>query len=58
MPVKATGKRMTKKTSKVLKQRDRYECSVCGLVVSVDEPCGCMEAHEIICCGKAMRKKK
>jgi hypothetical protein len=30
-------------------------CEVCGLVVTVDEACGCAEAHEIICCGEAMK---
>ncbi|MFN3740519.1 MAG: hypothetical protein ACK4TF_07605 [Thermodesulfovibrionales bacterium] len=58
MPVKTAGKKSTKRRTKGLKQGDRYECSVCGLVVSVDELCGCMEAHEIMCCGKAMKKKK
>lgn len=57
MPVK-TKKRISKRTSKGLKKGDRYECTVCGLVISVDELCGCTEAHEIICCGKAMKKKK
>ncbi len=35
-----------------------YECEVCGLAVVVDEVCGCVEAHEIICCGEAMKEKK
>lgn len=58
MPSKITKKKSTKKTLKIKKGGEKYKCSVCGLVVSVDEPCGCVEAHEIICCGKAMIRGK
>jgi len=37
---------------------DKYSCSVCGLIVSVDEECGCIETCEIICCGEQMETKK
>jgi hypothetical protein len=37
---------------------DAYACEVCGLAVSVDEDCGCVDVHDIICCGKPMTKKK
>ena len=33
-------------------------CGVCGLAVTIDEDCGCVETHEIICCGKPMKAKK
>jgi hypothetical protein len=36
---------------------DAYECEVCGLVVTVDEPCGCVDVCDIICCGKPMKAK-
>ena len=36
---------------------DSYVCEVCGLAVSVDEVCGCVEACDIICCGKPMKAK-
>ena len=36
---------------------DVLECGVCGFSVTVDEECGCVEAHEIICCGKTMKAK-
>jgi len=36
---------------------DSYVCDVCGLVVTVDEVCGCIDAHEILCCEKPMRKR-
>jgi len=34
-----------------LRKGDLLTCEVCGLVVSVDEACGC-EVGEIICCKK------
>ena len=37
---------------------DSYLCGVCGLSLIVDEDCGCMEAHEILCCGEPMKAKK
>ncbi len=35
---------------------DTYQCDVCGLAVTVDEACGCSEAHELICCSEPMRR--
>ncbi len=59
MPVKTTKKATPKKKSTPkLKEGDRYECTVCGLVVTVDELCGCVETCDIICCGKQMKKKR
>ena len=43
-------KKMTKGTS--------YACEVCGLVVSVDEACGCVDVCDIVCCGRPMRERK
>jgi len=34
---------------------DAYSCEVCGLVVSVDEECGCVSVCDIICCGEPMK---
>ena len=31
----------------------RYTCGVCGLVVTVDEVCGC-DVCDLICCGEPM----
>ncbi len=63
---KATAKKTTAK--KIVKQAgrkkkevtpgDKYSCSVCGLIVSVDEECGCIETCDIICCGEQMKTKK
>ncbi|MBM4333103.1 MAG: hypothetical protein FJ117_18115 [Deltaproteobacteria bacterium] len=36
---------------------DVYACQVCGLAVTVDEVCGCIEACDIICCQAPMQKK-
>ena len=35
-----------------------YACGVCGLAVTVDEVCGCVESHDIICCDTPMKKKR
>jgi rubrerythrin len=42
-------------SKKKVKAGERYSCEVCGLVVSVDEVCGCVDACDIICCGEQMR---
>ncbi len=54
-PVKKT---MKKPAAKAVKKGARYACGVCGLVVAVDQACGCSEAHELICCDRVMKKKK
>ena len=36
------------------KKGDKYECGECGLVVLVEDPCGC-EPCEIVCCGEPMK---
>jgi hypothetical protein len=41
-----------------VKAGDQYKCSVCGLVVSVDETCGCVEKCDILCCDTQMKKKR
>ena len=41
-----------------VKAGDQYKCSVCGLVVSVDETCGCVETCDIMCCDTQMKKKR
>ena len=52
-------KKVAKKVSKKgVKKGDAYKCTVCGLVVTVDEVCGCVDACDIICCEKAMKPKK
>jgi hypothetical protein len=49
-PAEGVGKRMS--------PGEQYSCEVCGLIVSIDEACGCVEAHDIICCGEEMKAKR
>jgi hypothetical protein len=58
---KATAKKATAKKSTVKrnpKVGDTYACEVCGLSVMIDEDCGCVDAHDIICCSEPMKKKR
>jgi hypothetical protein len=41
----------------VKKKGEKYECEDCGLVVLVEDPCGC-ESCELVCCGKPMKPAK
>lgn len=45
-------------SKKKIAKGDPYVCEVCGLAVSVDEVCGCVDVCDIICCGKPMKEKK
>jgi hypothetical protein len=72
MPVKKTTKKTAKKAPAKKKKKvapkkkaaaktkkgQAYECHVCGLRVVVDNICGCVEEHALICCKKAMKKKR
>ena len=63
---KTTGKKAPTKKTPVkkaatggkAKAAEGYVCGVCGFAVSVDEDCGCAEAHDIICCSEPMKKKR
>ena len=55
MAVKKAIKKVAKKS---VKKGDVYKCGVCGLAVTVDEICGCVDTCDIICCEKQMRPKK
>ncbi len=50
-------RKKTKGASRV-KKGTRYACDECGLVVTVSEPCGCVEAHDLVCCGEPMKPKR
>jgi hypothetical protein len=57
----AKGKETTtKKTAakKKVTKGDTYVCEVCGLAVTVDEECGCVDVCDNICCGKPMKERK
>lgn len=54
-PVKATARSTAKKK---VARGDAYVCGVCGLAVTVDEECGCVDVCDIICCGQPMKARK
>ena len=39
------------------KKGEQYKCEECGLVVLVQDDCGCQEC-DIICCGAPMKQVK
>ena len=39
------------------KKKPKLVCGVCGFAVTVDNVCGCIEEHTLLCCGKAMAEK-
>lgn len=47
----------TKKGKKV-KKNQKYECQECGLVISIDECCGCADYCDLMCCGAPLRLVK
>jgi hypothetical protein len=51
--------RIVKKTAAKRKTAGRkprkLECKDCGLVLSVDELCGCKDLSNVTCCGVPMR---
>lgn len=58
-PKKTTAaKKAVKKTSSKKKKKMEvgacYECSVCGLEISVEKACDCDDACDIMCCGEPM----
>ena len=53
---KATTKKPAKK--KQLKKDDKLVCQQCGLVVTIDDVCGCMDVCDLICCGTEMKAKR
>ncbi len=57
MPEKKKTRKSPQK-KKELKAGSRYKCSVCGLAVTVDEVCGCVDYCDIICCGEQMKPAK
>ena len=55
---KTTAKKTAPKKQKELKSGSHYECGVCGLAVTVDEVCGCVDFCDIICSGQQMKPTK
>ena len=59
-PVATKKKAVAKKSRSrsVTSRGDLYMCQECGLVVTVDEMCDCVDVCDIICCGEPMTFKK
>ncbi len=55
---KKAVKKTAPKKQKELKAGARYVCDSCGLSMTVDNPCGCTDFCDIICCGEQMKQKK
>jgi hypothetical protein len=51
-------KKVSPKKQKDLKAGGQYQCGVCGLAVTVNEVCGCVDFCDIICCGEQMKPLK
>jgi len=51
----ATKKPIVKKAAP--RVGSKYSCTDCGLVVVVDEDCGCATV-DLVCCGTPMKKKR
>jgi hypothetical protein len=59
MVQKKAAKNVSKKAvKKAVKKGEGYNCTVCGLAVTVDEVCGCIDYCDIVCCGKEMKAKR
>jgi len=59
MAVKKTSRKAAKPKAKPgskPKAKAGLECRVCGYRVVVDEACGCVEEHILLCCGRPMSK--
>jgi len=39
------------------KKGTKYKCDECGVVMVVDEPCGCAPC-DLVCCGEPMKEVK
>jgi hypothetical protein len=55
---KPAAKTKKKTTGSAMKKGSKLQCRVCGMSITVDEVCGCIEAHDIMCCGTEMKPKK
>jgi rubrerythrin len=57
MPAKKAHKSSKKgaaKSKKKLGNGSKLVCNECGLILTVDEMCGCDDYCDVICCGEQM----
>ena len=45
-----------KKAAPKPKKAPKLECSVCGYRLVIDQSCGCVEEHLLLCCDQPMNK--
>ncbi len=57
MAAKKTEKKSAQKKTGTSKG-SKYTCNECGIVVTVDEVCNCVDVCDLICCGEQMQPKK
>lgn len=57
-PKKTVKAKKVAKPKATKKKGPALECGICGYRVIVDQTCGCVEEHALICCGQPMTKKK
>ncbi len=53
--VDPSPRRRSEMPAKTVSKGETLSCTTCGLVLVVDEVCGCAEAHEVICCEQPMQ---
>ena len=58
MPEKKDTTEKKALSKKKVTKGDSYACGVCGLAVTVDQSCGCVDFCDIICCGRPMKAQK
>lgn len=56
-PAKKTVARKAAPGKTSINKGSKYQCAVCGMGITVDKTMGYVGLHEIICCGKAMKRK-
>jgi len=54
---KAAPKKTAKTKASAKKKAPALQCGICGYRVIVDQACGCVEEHALVCCGQPMAKK-
>ncbi|MHB9155146.1 MAG: hypothetical protein ACYC5N_05555 [Endomicrobiales bacterium] len=57
MPAKTVSRKGVAKRE-TRKKQQKLECGDCGLLLAVDEMCGCSDLSGVVCCGKPMKQKK
>lgn len=50
---KSKSKKKSAKADQKVKKGDKYTCDSCGMVIAVDDPCGCDDCS-LVCCGQDM----